>query len=81
MQYKESNLKCGVRETGSSIIIMRLLTEHCQLENSRQIIQFLPFQNPPIHLTSTLLTFFYSLNSKTLLKEEDFRQWKTSSLM
>jgi hypothetical protein len=46
-----------------------------------QNIRFLPFHNPPIHLSSRLPTFFYSLNSKLPLKEEDFRQLKTSSLM
>jgi hypothetical protein len=47
MQYEESDLKCGLREAGSSIMIMRLLTQHCQLDNSWQNIQFLPFHNPP----------------------------------
>jgi hypothetical protein len=37
--------------------------------------------HPPIHLTSPLPTFFYSLNSKLPLKEEGCRQRKTSSLM
>jgi hypothetical protein len=39
-----------------------LLTQHCQLDNSRHDIQFLPFYNPPIHLISPLLTFFYSIS-------------------
>jgi hypothetical protein len=81
MRYKESNMKCGLLEAGSFVTIMHLLTQHCQLENSWQNIQFLPFDNRPIHLTSPLPTFFYSLNSKLPLMEEDFRQWKTSSLM
>jgi hypothetical protein len=67
-------------ETGSSITIMHLLTQHCQLDNSWQNINFLPFHNPSLHLTSPLPTFSYSLNSKLLLRE-DFRQWKTSSPM
>jgi hypothetical protein len=41
---EESDLKCGLLEVGSSITIMRLLTQHCQLDNSWQNIQFLPFQ-------------------------------------
>jgi hypothetical protein len=49
--------------------------------SSWQNIQFLPFHNTPIHLISPLLTYFYSLNSKLPLKEENFRQWNTSSLM
>jgi hypothetical protein len=59
MQYKE----CELREAGSSIIIMRLLTHHCQLDNFWQNIKFLPFHNAPIHLT-----FFYSLMSELPLK-------------
>jgi hypothetical protein len=34
MWYKESNLKCGLWEAGSSITIMHLLTQHCQLDKS-----------------------------------------------
>jgi hypothetical protein len=60
-------------EAGSSITIMCLLMQHCQLDNFWQNIQFLPFHNPPIHLTSLLSTSFYSLNSKLPLKE-DFKQ-------
>jgi hypothetical protein len=60
-------------EAGSSITIMRLLTQHCQLDNYWGNIQFLPFHNPLIHLTSPLQTSFYSLNSKLPL-QEDFRQ-------
>jgi hypothetical protein len=56
-------------EAGSSLTIMRLLTQHCQLDNSWQNIQFLPFHNPLIHLTSPLLTSFYSVNSKLLLRK------------
>jgi hypothetical protein len=52
---------------------MSLLSQHCQLENSLQIIQFLPFHNPPSHLTSTVLTFFYSLNSKNTRKGRRFQ--------
>jgi hypothetical protein len=36
---------------------------------------------PFIHLSSPLPTFLYSLNSKLPFREEDFKQWKTSSLM
>jgi hypothetical protein len=42
-------------------------------DSSRQNIQFLPFHNPPIHLTSPVPTIFYSLNWKLLLKEEDVK--------
>jgi hypothetical protein len=45
------------------------------------IRQFLPSHNPHIHLTSPIPTSSYSLNSKLPLKEEDFRQQKTVSLM
>jgi hypothetical protein len=38
MQYKESNLKCGLRGAGSSNTIMHLLTQHCQLDSSWQNI-------------------------------------------
>jgi hypothetical protein len=51
------------------------------IDSSWQNIQFSPFHNPPVHLTSPLPTFLYSLNSKLSLNKEDFRQWKTSSLM
>jgi hypothetical protein len=81
MCYEESDLKCGLRKAGSSIMTMRLFTQCCQLDNSWQNTQFLSLHNPPIHLISPLLTFFYSLNSKLPLKEEDMRQWKASSLM
>jgi hypothetical protein len=47
MQYEESNLKCGLREAGSSITIMHLPIHHCQLDNSWQNIQSLPFHNHP----------------------------------
>jgi hypothetical protein len=62
-------------------MVMLLLTQQCQSENSWWNIQFLPFHSPTFHLTYPLLTFFYSLNSNLPLREEDFRQWKTSSLM
>jgi hypothetical protein len=75
--YVESYLKCGLSEASSFIMIMRLLTQCSQLVNSWQNIQLLPFHNPPIHLSSPLPTFFYSVNSKLPLKEEDSRQWKT----
>jgi hypothetical protein len=52
MQYKESNLKFGLREAGFSITIMHLFTQYCQLDNIWQNIQYLPFQNTPIHLIS-----------------------------
>jgi hypothetical protein len=42
---------------GSSITIMHLLTQQCQLHNSWQNIQFLPLHNPHIHLTSPLWLF------------------------
>jgi hypothetical protein len=73
MWCEESELKCGLLEAGFSIMIMCLLTECFQLANSWQNIQFLPFHNPPIYLNSTLSTFFYSINSKLPLKEEEFR--------
>jgi hypothetical protein len=63
MQYKDSDLKCGLWEAGSSITIMHLLTQRSQLENSWQNLKF---HNPSIHLTSPRPTFFYSLNSKFL---------------
>jgi hypothetical protein len=56
---------------------------HTSLSNrqflAKDTISTIP--HPLIYLTSLLPTFFYSLNSKLPLKEEDFRQWKTSSLM
>jgi hypothetical protein len=58
MLYEESDLKFGLWEAGSSII-MHLLTQHCQLDNSWEGIQFLFFHFPPIHLTSPLMTFFF----------------------
>jgi hypothetical protein len=33
LRYEEGNLKCGLREAGSSIMIMHLLTQCCQLDN------------------------------------------------
>lgn len=80
IQYEKSHLKCGLQEAATSITIMSLLTQCCQLDNSSQNFQLLPFHKPPIHLTSPLSTFSYFLNSKLPLKE-DFRQQKTSSLM
>jgi hypothetical protein len=74
MWYKESHLKCGLQEADSSS------TQHCLLDTSWQNIQVLHFHNPLVHLTFPLLTFFNFLNSKLPLKEEDFRQWETSSL-
>jgi hypothetical protein len=79
MQCEESDLKCGLQEAGSSITILHLLPHHCLLDISWKNIQFLPFHCPPIHLTYPS-DFLYSLNSKLPLKE-DFRQWKTSSLV
>jgi hypothetical protein len=65
-------LRC-LQEAGSDITIMHLLTQRSQLDNSWQNIQFLPFHNPTIHLTSPLPTSFCSLNPKLPLKE-DFKQ-------
>jgi hypothetical protein len=81
MWYKESDLKCGLWEAGCSVTIMHLVTQCCQLHNSWQNIHFLPVHNAPIHLTSDLLTFFYTLYSNLPSKEEDFGWWETPSLM
>jgi hypothetical protein len=54
MWYKICDLKCELPEAGFSIMKMRLLTQRYELDNSWQNIQFLDFDNPPIHLTSTL---------------------------
>jgi hypothetical protein len=48
-QYEGSNLKCGLWEAGSTIALMHLLTQHCQLDRSWQNIKFLPFHKPHIH--------------------------------
>jgi hypothetical protein len=80
LRYEERDLKCGLREAGSSITIMRLLTQRCQLDNSWQNIQFLPFHNPPYSPDLSPPDFFLLPKPKITLKE-DFRQWKTSSLM
>jgi hypothetical protein len=77
MWEEECDLKCELQEAESSIMIICLLTQHWQLDNPWQNIQFLSFHNTPIKLTSPLPTFFYSLNSK-LPSKEDFRPWKTS---
>jgi hypothetical protein len=77
MQYEESDQKCGLRGAGSYITIMCLVTVFS--DSSWQNIQFIPFHNPPIHLISPLLTYFYSINSKLPLKEENFRQWNATN--
>jgi hypothetical protein len=52
-------MKYGLQEAGSSIMIMHQFTWHCQLDNSWQNIQFLPFHNPPIYLISSFPTFLF----------------------
>jgi hypothetical protein len=59
MWYEESDLNCGLWEACSSITILHLLTQHCQLDSSWQNIQFVPFRTPPIHLISPLLNFLF----------------------
>jgi hypothetical protein len=58
--YEESHLKCGLQEAGSSVTIMSLLTHCCQVDNSSQNIQFLPFHNPLLTwpLPSRLFSIF-----------------------
>jgi hypothetical protein len=68
------NVDCG---TGYSDMIMRVLAAlSIRLLLAKHLIATLP--QPPIHLTSPLPTFCYSLNLKLPLMEENFRQWKTS---
>jgi hypothetical protein len=65
------DLKCGLWEAGSSITIMHLLTQCCQLDNR----QFLAPPHP-IHLTTLISTFFYSLKLKITLKGRRFQTVK-----
>jgi hypothetical protein len=63
MQYEKNWPKMYTVVSGFLITIMCLLTQHYQLDSFWQNIQFLPFQGPPLYLTSPLPTVFYSLNS------------------
>jgi hypothetical protein len=68
VQYEENDLKCGLWESGSSIKRMRLLTEHCQLDNSWQNIQFIPSHNPPYSPDLSPPHFFLSAKLKITVK-------------
>jgi hypothetical protein len=59
MQLEEYGLKCGLREAGSSIMTICLFTQHCQLDNPWQNMQFLFFHSTPMNLTPPP-KFFYS---------------------
>jgi hypothetical protein len=54
----------------AALLIMQFLAKHS--------IPTLP--QPPYSSHHSPPDLFYSLNSKSPLKEEDFRKWKTSSL-
>jgi hypothetical protein len=73
MWYEESDLKWWLQEAGSSITlsVRQFLAKHS--------IPNLP--QPPYSPDFSPLDFFLFPKLKCTLIEEDFRQWKTSSLM
>jgi hypothetical protein len=76
MGYKESDLKCKLWEVGSFITIMHLLTQCCQLDNSWQNIQFLPFHNPSYSPNLSSPDFFKFPKLKITLKGSIFQTVK-----
>jgi hypothetical protein len=54
-------------------MIMRLLMQHCQLDNSWEDIEFLPFHFHPVHLTSPAVTFFLFPKLRITLKGRRFQ--------
>jgi hypothetical protein len=79
MWYKENGLKSGLPEAYSSITIILLLTQCCQIILGKTLNSYL--FTTPLFSDLSRPTFFYSLNSELPLKGDDLLQWKTLSLI
>jgi hypothetical protein len=73
MRYEESDLKCGLQEAGSSVMIMRLLTQRHQSDNSwqKQSIPTLP--QPPYSWDLSPNDIFLLHKIKVTLKGRRFQ--------